>query len=269
MTTRAPRNANALSEVDPWDELRRFTPARIAIGRSGASLPTRALLDFDLAHARARDAVHAPLDTAPLCSGLSALGMATVEVQSAAGDRAQYLLRPDLGRRLSPRSAHALQALADTQRQAPDLLVVIADGLSALAVQSHALAVCEQLLRQTPAGWRCDTAVLASQARVALGDPCGALLGAGMVAVLIGERPGLSSADSLGIYLTARPRAGLTDADRNCISNIHRAGLSAAQAAAKLWWLACEARRLGRTGVDLKDESDVLLPDAGPALSDI
>ena len=248
-----------VSAPDPWRALRDHTPARIGLGRSGASLPTREVLAAGVAHARARDAVHAAVDSAALGAALARLGLDAIEVDSAAPDRACYLRRPDLGRQLS---AESRQALARHPRMPREdaLLLVIADGLSATAVTRHAVAVCAQVLAQRPPTWSVGPVVIARQARVALGDACGERLGAPMVAVLIGERPGLSTCDSLGIYLTHTPGPGLTDADRNCISNIHAAGLSPAQAAAKLWWLIGAAQLLGATGVALKDESQGLLP---------
>lgn len=237
---------------DPWQALRRHTSARIAMGRSGDSLPTKAVLEFGLAHALARDAVHLPLDCAGLAEALTAAGLPHLAVHSQAVDRSHYLRRPDLGRQLSPDS---LAALATTAPAAPpDLAFVIADGLSSLAVSRHALPVLKASLGLLP-GWSTAPVVIAEQARVALGDAIGAALRAGTVVVLIGERPGLSSPDSLGIYLTHRPRPGLTDADRNCISNIRPEGLSYAAAADKLVYLLNGARQLGCSGIDLKDDS--------------
>ena len=241
-------------QADPWETLRRFTCARIALGRSGGSLPTRALLDFGLAHAQARDAVHTPLDTQTLQAALVAAGFGMpVLVHSAAGDRATYLRRPDLGRQLALASR---AALADLHAEACDVLFVIADGLSARAAQTHAVPLLEQTRQRLPAQWRIGPVLIATQARVALGDHIGALLHAQQVVVCIGERPGLSSPDSLGLYLTHAPRVGLTDADRNCISNVRPEGLPYAQAAHKLAYLLAGARRLGQSGVGLKDDSD-------------
>ncbi|PMS14679.1 ethanolamine ammonia-lyase [Trinickia dabaoshanensis] len=239
---------------DPWHSLRGFTRARIALGRTGHGLPTEALLAFELSHAKARDAVHHPLDVDALHAALRAEGFATLDAHSAATDRAQYLRRPDLGRRLSRESRAALeQARADPA----DLTFVVADGLSAFAVAHHALPVLAAV-RGKLAGWRIGPVVLARQGRVALGDEVGEVLGAQIVAVLIGERPGLSSPDSLGIYLTYGPRVGRTDAERNCISNVRPEGLGYAQAAHKLHYLLTQARRLALTGVALKDESDAI-----------
>lgn len=243
---------------DPWDDLRAHTQARVALGRAGAALPTAELLRFGLAHAQARDAVHVPLDAPALATQLQALGNATRLVHSAAPDRATYLLRPDLGRRLSDADAQALRDDAGDGAETVDLLVVVADGLSSLAVARHAPPLIDAIRQQAPAPWTLGPVVIAQQARVALGDEVGALLGARLVAVLIGERPGLSSPDSLGIYLTWHPQVGRHDAERNCISNVRPEGLAPPAAAARLWWLCQEARRLQLTGIQLKDRSDAL-----------
>jgi ethanolamine ammonia-lyase small subunit len=247
---------------DPWTALRRHTPARIALGRSGSSLPTREVLAFSLAHAQARDAVHAPFEAETVAEAIQALGLATVTVDSAALDRASYLRRPDLGRALSETGRAALESRA---RGLCDLAIVVADGLSSSAVHAHAAPLVEALLPAVrDAGWRLGPVVVARQARVALGDAVGELLGARLVILLVGERPGLSSPDSLGAYITFAPRIGRTDAERNCVSNIRGEGLSYAAAAFKLAWHAREARRLGLTGVGLKDESDTALLGAPP-----
>jgi ethanolamine ammonia-lyase small subunit len=245
---------------DPWDALRRHTPARVALGRSGASMPTDELLRFGFAHAQARDAVHLPLDAEALVASLEAAGCATLRVHSAAPDRATYLLRPDLGRRLSDASIAALDAVPAAE--ACDLLIVVADGLSSLAVSRHALPLVERLRAQAGTALRLGPVVVAEQARVAIGDPVGERLRARLVAVLIGERPGLSSPDSLGIYLTWAPRVGRSDAERNCISNVRPEGLGYEDAARKLLWLAREASRRQLTGVQLKDRSDERALDA-------
>ena len=242
---------------DPWTALRRHTPARIALGRSGSSLPTSEVLAFSLAHAQARDAVHAPFDAERVAAAIEALGLATLTVDSAAPDRATYLRRPDLGRSLSDSGRATLVAQT---RGSCDLAIVVADGLSCAAVHAHAAALIETLLPAArEAGWRIGPVVIARQARVALGDEVGTLLGARLVILLVGERPGLSSPDSLGAYITFAPRLGRTDAERNCVSNIRAEGLSYAAAAFKLAWHAREALRLGLTGVALKDESDTAL----------
>jgi ethanolamine ammonia-lyase small subunit len=238
---------------DPWQALRQHTPARIALGRCGVSLPTDEVLRFGLAHAQARDAVQLPLDAQALAGRFEAQGFETLRVESAAIDRATYLLRPDLGRRLGERSIAALQAAAAGPC---DLLLVVGDGLSSLAASRHALPLAQRICEQAPAGWRLGPVVIATQARVALADDIGEALQATLVAMLIGERPGLSSPDSLGVYLTWQPRRGRTDAQRNCISNIRPEGLDYEAAARKLWWLCCEAQRMGCTGIRLKDHSE-------------
>lgn len=250
---------------DPWADLRAFTTARLALGRCGAALPTAEVLRFGLAHAQARDAVHVPLDVEALCAALRAGGREVFTLASAAPDRATYLLRPDLGRRLAPASAEAVRALPQAAHGA-DLLLVVGDGLSALAVQRHAPALVDAIVAQAPAGWTIAPIVVATQARVALADAVGEALGARHVAMLIGERPGLGAADSLGIYLTAAPRVGRRDAERNCISNVRDAGLPPREAARRLWWLCQAAVRLGRTGVDLKDASTALPGEGGTAV---
>jgi ethanolamine ammonia-lyase small subunit len=249
-------------QSNPWDALREFTGARIALGRAGSSMPTAPLLAFNLAHAQARDAVHQPLDAPAMSTALRDAGFETLSVRSAAKDRLEYLRRPDLGRRLSDESAAALRALAD--RDAPDgderwdVIFVVADGLSSQAAERHALPllrlVCNRL-----SDWRIGPVVVATQSRVALGDDVGELLRARLVVILIGERPGLSSPDSLGLYLTYAPRRGTSDALRNCISNVRPEGLTYDAAAFKLCHLLKEARRVKLTGVQLKDDSDVLL----------
>jgi ethanolamine ammonia-lyase small subunit len=244
---------------DAWSKLARWTPARIALGRTGASLPTREVLGFALAHARARDAVHAAFDADRIARGLSEIGLASIEVASDATDRARYLRRPDLGRRLSHASREMLIGRAATQT---DLILVVGDGLSATAIHAHAVALVAAFLpHATAARLALAPVVIARGARVALGDEIGGLLHARAVAVLIGERPGLSSPDSLGIYLTYAPRLGRSDAERNCISNVRIEGLSYERAAFKLAWLMREALHREVTGVALKDESDSLLND--------
>jgi len=241
---------------DPWRSLRSLTNARIAQGRSGGSLPTQPMLAFELARARARDAVHLPFDAQALTTS-APNGVERLHVHSAAPSRNVYLRRPDLGRRLDSISRGRLEALSRAALQ-PDIVFVIADGLSALAAHRHAVAVftlASGALRS--ASWQIAPLVVAEQARVALGDEIGELLGASQVAILIGERPGLSAADSLGIYLTYAPRPGRGDAERNCISNIHPdGGLGYTEAAHKLVWLAHEARKRRLTGVLLKDDSE-------------
>lgn len=239
--------------ADPWRELRAWTRARIALGRSGASLPTAGLLEFGLAHARARDAVQARAQFDALREHLLAAGRAVIEVHSAASDREQYLKRPDLGRRLDAHSAARLDAVESAAR--PEAVFVVADGLSAEAVQRNALPLLLAVFARLGRGGEAAPVVLARQARVALGDEIGERLRARQVVVLIGERPGLSAHDSLGIYLTHEPRIGRTDAERNCISNVRPEGLAYEAAAARLLSLMAGARRLGCSGVALKDES--------------
>lgn len=256
--------ADAVGGPDAWADLRRHTAARIAQGRAGVSLPTRELLAFGLAHARARDAVQRGIDAAALADGLRALGLATLAVRSAADDRTRFLLRPDLGRRLSADDRGRLAREAATGHSGCDLLLVIGDGLSAPAIGRNAVPMVAALLRAAPPDWRIGPAVIATQARVALADEIGGLLGARLVAILIGERPGLSSPDSLGIYLTWDPRPGRSDAERNCISNIRPEGLGYEVAARRLWWLCRAATALGATGVALKDRSDESLLQPPP-----
>jgi ethanolamine ammonia-lyase small subunit len=240
---------------DAWNELRQLTGARIGLARSGASLATAPLLQFALAHAQARDAVHETLDEAKLAEALEALDLPVVNVASAAGDRQQYLMRPDLGRRLAE---HADAVLASYQGPY-DVAFVVADGLSARAVQTHAAPVLRDII---PALLREDRRiaplVIARQARVALGDEVATALKANAVVVLIGERPGLSSPDSMGAYLTWRPHVGTTDADRNCTSNIRPQGVGYADAAFKIIALLRAMRTRRLSGVMLKDESDRL-----------
>lgn len=237
-----------------WTDLRRFTPARVALGRAGNGLPTAAHLAFQAAHAAARDAVNASLDVAALRNELNAAGLRGIAVHSEAPDRRTYLLRPDLGRRLSDRAAIPSMLGA--------MLFVVCDGLSAIAVQRHAVALLRHVTHVLGAG---APVVIVEQGRVAIGDDIGEAMGAEAVAVLIGERPGLTAADSLGVYLTWQPRRGRTDAERNCISNIRPEGLPPEAAAAKLLWLIDAMRQKRRTGIGLKDEQPVMpVIDASP-----
>lgn len=246
------------SHANPWSRFCAATPARINLGRSGDALPTTALIDFQADHARARDAVHGTVDFDVLKQAIAPHPALTV--RSRAADRSAYLRHPDLGRRLSEDAAAVLP------KGEWDILFVIADGLSAQAAANHAVPTWRACMQRL-AGWKVAPVLLAEQARVALGDEAGEIMGARMVAVLVGERPGLSVADSLGIYLTYAPRVGTKDSARNCISNIHGAGLSPDQAAAKLAWLAGQARSRRLTGVDLKEDADAaLLQDGQTAL---
>lgn len=250
----------------PLAILRRHTQARIALGRHGAGLPTAAHLDFAEAHAKARDAVHAGFDAPAIGRRLAEGGVASLAVASEADGRASYLRRPDLGRRLASASRDALAAL---DGPAPDLCIVIGDGLSAHAVNTYAGETALAILALLPGDWRVAPVLLATGARVALSDPIGETLGAGLVLMLIGERPGLSAADSLGAYITHSPRTGRTDADRNCVSNIRAGGLPPPLAAVKLAGFLTRSRALGYSGVRLKDDEGlidrapeaVLLPD--------
>jgi len=245
--------------VNPWAHLRQHTPARIALGRAGASLPTSAQLDFQFAHAQARDAVHLPLDTEELAMQLEQRGHRVLQLHSAAPDRDTYLQRPDLGRRLDDESAKRLTDHAQQQEAGYDLAIIIADGLSALAVQRHALPLLQRIEEQIGKdGWSLAPICLVQQSRVALGDEVGERLKAKMVVMLLGERPGLSSPDSLGLYFTYAPKVGRTDADRNCISNIRLEGLSYNLAAHRLVHLMREACRRQLSGVTLKDEAEML-----------
>ncbi len=245
--------------ADPWAELRRHTPARIALGRCGAGMPTSEVLKLARAHAQARDAVHVALDVAMLRSQLQAEGWETEHVASRAASRDEYLRRPDLGRRLAERDAARLSAAAAGP---VDLVGVLADGLSAIAVQRHGLPVLKALRSALGGTLRWAPLIVAAQARVALADELGELLGASLSLILIGERPGLSSPDSLGAYLTFEPRVGRLDAQRNCVSNIRPEGLAPEAAARRIAWLLTQAARRRVSGVALKDDSAVDLLDA-------
>ena len=245
--------SRGLGAPDPWLRLAALTPARIALGRVGPALPTRQVLELALAHARARDAVHAVLDRRHIAAALRDLGLGVLEVASAASSREVYLRRPDLGRRLASDSRTALATHAG---EAADVALVVADGLSAAAVEAHAVPTVAALRPQLDRGGvTLAPVVIATQARVALGDEIGELLHARVSLMLIGERPGLSAPDSLGAYLTYAPRPGRTDAERNCVSNIRAGGLGYEEAARKLAWLLREALRGGFSGVALKDDS--------------
>jgi ethanolamine ammonia-lyase small subunit len=242
---------NRLALADPWECLRRLTPARIALGRVGNSLPTQALLAFGVAQAQARDAVFEASQQSRVVELLHSQGLGTLAVCSAAGNRQTYLRRPDLGRQLD---AHSRALLLEARpADPPDIVFVVADGLSPLAALRHAPALLLALPALLP-GLRWGPVVVADLARVALGDQIGELLGARQLAMLIGERPGLSAPDSLGIYLTHTPRRGRTDAERNCISNVRPQGLAYADAARRLAALVDGARRLGKSGIALKYE---------------
>lgn len=239
-----------------WSDLRKLTAARIGLKRSGASLATAPLLEFQLAHARARDAVHAPLDEAQLAADLGAFGLPVLSIASAVGGKQSYLMRPDLGRQLAPGAAGILSQHAG----AYDVVFVISDGLSAQAVQRHAAPLLAEVLPALRAqGWRIAPIVIVRHGRVAIGDAIATATGALCAAVLIGERPGLSAPDSMGAYITWQPNAQTTDADRNCLSNIRPAGIGTADAAFKLTHLMAAMRARRQSGVSLKDLSDRLL----------
>jgi ethanolamine ammonia-lyase small subunit len=247
---------------NPWHALREHTDARIALGRAGVSQPTAPQLAFQAAHAQARDAVHLPLDVHAMRVALQSFGLGLLELHSAAQSRQVYLQRPDLGRRLGEASAAQLRAWSATQPppqadgRRVDLAVAVADGLSALAVHRQAVPLLSALLPLLQGeGFSLAPLVLVTQGRVAIADEIGQGLGARLVLMLLGERPGLSSPDSLGAYLTWAPAVGLTDAARNCVSNIRPAGLAPTLAAQRLAWLLRKARASELSGVDLKDES--------------
>jgi len=258
MAETSPKPVAAPGHADPWRDLTRLTAARIALGRAGGSIPTRPLLEFQLAHARARDAVHRDLDAAALERTLRERGWEVLRLRSAAPDRDAFVRRPDLGRILS-RESKALLEARTPPAQVFDAAFVIADGLSALAVERHAVALLDHIVPTLDgAGWRIAPIAIVEQGRVAIADEIGALLPAQLTAMLIGERPGLSAADSLGVYLTWDPVPGRANADRNCISNIRPEGLGYAHAAHKLRYLLFEARRRRLSGVALKDEAPAL-----------
>ena len=264
MTPEAPGSESVAAShpapADRWRELRAATPARIGLRRSGDTLALGPVLDFQLAHAEARDAVHAALDVDALRAALGP----TLAVASTAATRSDYLRRPDLGRTLDEPSA---ALLAEASGEPCDVVVVIADGLSAMAAVRHAAPLLDICLPRL-ARYRLAPIVVATQGRVALGDAIGEILRARLCVMLIGERPGLSVADSLGIYLTYAPRVGRRDSERNCISNIHgRGGLSYAQAADKLCWLVDQALARQLTGIGLKEMEGVarLAPGMEPA----
>lgn len=239
---------------DAWQSLRQFTAARIALGRTGGSLPTRELLAFEQAHAQARDAVHAPFDEDRLAVALQPLGFEVLRLATDASDRTEYLRRPDLGRRLNPATRKTLQQIM-RPAESFDLAVILSDGLSAPAVNAQAPALLKHLLpRLTDDGWRIAPLVIIRHGRVAVSDEVGELLGARLALILLGERPGLGTADSLGAYFVHTPRPGRSDAERNCVSNIRPAGLPIPQAADTLHYLLTAARTKRLSGVQLKDD---------------
>jgi ethanolamine ammonia-lyase small subunit len=242
-------------ENDIWDDLRRLTAARIGLRRTGAALATRDMLDFQFAHAQARDAVQAPLDAAKLAADLSGFGLPVVSIASAAADRQAYLMRPDLGRRPDA----GAEAILAAHRGDYDVAFVVADGLSALAVHRHAEPLLARAIESLRAqAWKIAPLVIVRRGRVAIGDAIAAVLSAKCVAVLIGERPGLSAPDSMGVYLTWQSNAQTSDAERNCISNIRPDGVGYDIAAFRLTHLLGAMRTRGFSGVALKDDSDRL-----------
>jgi ethanolamine ammonia-lyase small subunit len=246
---------SGMTRADLAARLRALTPARVGLGRTGVSMATRDLLDFQRCHAVARDAAHARLESASLARTLGAIaGGSILRLHSAAADRTTYLQRPDLGRRLDEAGR---TLLAGRTQSARDLALIVADGLSALAVERHAAPLLEELLPRLQ-DWKLAPICIVEQGRVAIGDEIGAALHAQIALVLIGERPGLSSPDSLGAYITWEPRPGRTDAERNCISNIRAEGLNSAQAAAQLEVILSAARRLRLTGVALNQQAHLL-----------
>jgi ethanolamine ammonia-lyase small subunit len=247
--------SHSLIHQNPWQNLREFTSARIGLGRAGNSLPTSEVLKFGLAHAQARDAVHLPLDTDTLTAQLQAQGYDVIQTHSAAANRDIYLRRPDLGRMLDETTRENLRQQAS--QDPVDLLIVIGDGLSSTAIQQNTVPFLAELQpRLDVLGLTVGPLILATQSRVALGDDIAETMNARAVAILIGERPGLSSPDSMGIYLTWKPHRGIRESLRNCISNIRPEGLHYPDAAHKLSWLLAEAFRRQISGIALKDESD-------------
>ena len=234
-------------------QIKKLTPARIGLARAGSSISTHDMLVFDLDHAQARDAVHLPFDSAAIASQLNARKIQSICVRSAAVDRTTFLQRPDLGRQLDDPSKQRLKPYQSPDNERYDLAMVIADGLSTLAIHNNAIALIDSFQKHSATcGWRWAPIVIASQARVALADEIGEILNARLSIILIGERPGLSAADSMGIYLTHAPIIGRTDAQRNCISNIRQTGLDPEKAARQLQVLISEAFKLGLSGVNLK-----------------
>ncbi len=241
---------------DPWKQLKEYTKARIAMGRCGSSVPTKELLDFRLAHAKAIDAVHIPLNTVDLVSELEKIVYDHVlVVQSQAENRDVYLKRPDLGRKLSSDSVELLNSLHIKTEY--DITLVVSDGLSATAVKRNIIPFFNLLFPELKKLYSLSPIIVATQARVAIGDEIANLFHSKVVINMIGERPGLKSPDSMGIYLTYKPSDGITDEKRNCISNIRKDGLSYELACSKLLYLVSESIKKGISGVDLKDEQDI------------
>lgn len=253
---------NPSSHQDEWEKLKQFTDARIAIGRAGSSIPTRPMLEFQLAHAQARDAVYQPLDVASLTKQIQSLGLKTISVKSQAEDKQTYLKRPDLGRVLAQESVEIVTEYQHQHANEFDVCIVVGDGLSALAIEENAFKLIQSLqLEITQENWSLTPIVMATGSRVALGDQVCELLKAKMLIMLIGERPGLSSPDSLGIYYTFGAKSGDLDSKRNCISNVRPAGLSIPIATQRLMNLMRKSKSLGYSGVKLKDDHEVEVLD--------
>jgi ethanolamine ammonia-lyase small subunit len=246
-----PTDLAAVSKKD----LRDYTYARIGLGKVGVGIPLKEVLAFRTAHAAAKDALFAPFETKEIEEKLGALGLQRITLYSEASDRTTYLQRPDLGRKLDPTSKYLLEVHATSQVVQPEVVIIVSEGLSAKAVNQHAVPLISLLQKKgNPAGWVLGPVVLLHKGRVAASDPIGEIMGAKLVLMLIGERPGLSSPDSMGAYLTYQPQVGLTDERRNCVSNIRPAGLPYAFAADKLFYLISESLRKKISGVGLKDE---------------
>ncbi|MGD9169758.1 MAG: ethanolamine ammonia-lyase subunit EutC [Candidatus Thiodiazotropha sp.] len=248
---------------NPWASLRRYTDARIGLGRSGVSVPTKHLLEFQLAHAKAQDAVHGALDVSALTEQLKAQPWHPSEgplpLHSKAADRTRFLQHPDYGRLLDEASTSALHRFRGANEDHYDLAIALVDGLSAWAIEANAIRFLDFLIPELVQGqepWQISPLCIVEQGRVAIGDVIGELLQARCVLVLIGERPGLSSPDSMGLYMTWNPKRGRTDAQRNCISNIRAAGLSYQEASHRAFHLLNEARIRKLSGVQLKDRTD-------------
>lgn len=243
-------------QPDPWAKLKRYTSARIGLGRAGVSIPSNALLNFKMDHAHARDAVYSTLNIDELATGIHQLNLTVSVVKSQVNSRIEYLQRPDLGRKLSKESSVTLSA---SDSGTPDaLVIIIADGLSASAVNNHALPLLRALLLLLTDEVSVSHVVIVDQGRVAISDEIGQLLHAESVLILLGERPGLTSPDSMGAYFTYGPRVGNTDESRNCVSNIRPEGLSYQVAASKIFYLISESRKRKISGVALKDHTDFM-----------
>ena len=254
-------NSNIIE--NPWALLKEYTDARIGLGRAGISIPTSHSLAFQLAHAQAQDAVHLPLDVEYVIEQLGNINLnqeifTPILLHSQAVNRTVYLQRPDLGRRLDKKSIEVLKKVNTLKDEKYDLSIVIVDGLSSLAIKENAQIFIKKLievLNFSSQDWEIAPITIVQQGRVAIGDEVGQILNSKISIVLIGERPGLSSPDSMGLYLTYNPKVGLTDESRNCISNIRIEGLSYEEAVKKTMYLLKESRKLELSGVNLKDRT--------------